>query len=87
MNLGLLSVYETVSAKELVVPLDKLSVDGVVVSDELSVCDTGEVEVGINVSKSLFNSVENAVNAGFVSVLRNHGKILLISSEPDNNVI
>lgn len=68
LNGGLVSVNDTVGSEELVVPTDELSVNSVVVSDEFSVCDTGEVKVGVNISKSLFNNIENAVDACFVSV-------------------
>jgi hypothetical protein len=86
LNSGLLSIDETVRSEELVVPADELSVDSVVVGDEFSVGDIGEVELGVNISKSLLNNVENAVYACFVGECSSRGKILLISSEPDHNI-
>ena len=87
LNDGLLSVDETAGSEELVVPSDELSVDGVVVGDEFSVCDSGEVKVGVNIGESLFNNAEDAVDTGFVGVLLSNSKILLISSEPEHDII
>ena len=69
MNSGLFSVDDTVGAEELVVPSDEGGINGVVVGDEFSVGHVGEVELRVNVSKSLLNNVEDAVKTGLVGVL------------------
>ena len=66
------SVDDTVRSEELVVPSNEGSVDGVVISDEFSVGHVGEVELGVNVSKSLFNNVEDGVETGLVGILSNN---------------
>ena len=68
MKSGDLCIDEAVRSEELLVPDNKLTIDSVVIGDKFSICDTCEVKVGVNASKSLLNLVEKRVDASNVNV-------------------